>query len=165
MTHVFVIIDKYIYDITNYNNSNNIFNFDIKDYHLKNGTSDIIMKHDNDDSFKLFKNVNKYKNYKNIYLICENVFRKNIPKYFMYFFSNHEENNFLDNMLNKEYILVYNKPKKFLFYIKINNNLISINIIYLAENWCYFSKKGIYNSLYIEDLINLLIEDNFKKIL
>ena len=161
MAHIYVIIDKYIYDVTDFHKYNN-YQFDLKNYHLKNATFDIIMKHENDSTFNLFNKALKNKKYLGINLICNDIFKKNIPDYFYYFFSNQEKDNYLQEMENDKFILVYENNKYYNLYIKNNNIIYNLNIIYLSNNWCYYSIKGVYNSVYIEDLIDLIILNKLK---
>ena len=157
MEYIYIIIDKYIYNLTEFNKYSSIKDIKFKDYNLKDGTQDIIIKYYNDDTFNLFKNVKKYKTFMDIDLICLNIFKKDIPDYFRYFKFDSERLQYLNNMKKSQYILVYDNDKKYIFYKKINmNNIIKFNLIFLSNNWCYYSKKGIYNSLKIEDLVEIV---------
>jgi len=164
MYNIYIIINNYIFDVTEFSNS--IYNtVDIKKYHLQDATNNLIMKHENDDMFLLFNYVIQCNNYLGIKRICKNVFLKNIPDYFIYFFDESDLSNYVKNMINNSYILFYKMDNLFQFTIKINNEIYNLNIIFISKNWCYYSKKGVINFENIEDLIHYLINNNFEKML
>ena len=57
MENIYVIVGKYIYDVSEFSRNNK--NINISDYHLKNATNDLVLKYENDDMFNLFQYVNE----------------------------------------------------------------------------------------------------------
>lgn len=156
MENIYIIIDKYIYNVTEFNKYCSLKNINLIDYHLKDGTFDIIMKYENDDTINLFKNVNKYNSYFGIELISLNIFKKNIPRYFFYAKNNKIKNNKLKNMKNKDYILLY-CCNFYNLIIKDNDKINEYNLINISNEWCYYFKFGVYNTKNIEDLIDIIL--------
>lgn len=163
MEYIYIIIGKYIYDVSEF--SKNYKNINISDYHLKNATNDLVLKYENDDMFNLFQYVNENKYYLGVKLICENIFKKNIPDYFIYFHTENYKNNYLQNLNNNSFILTYKMDNLFQLIIKINYILYHLDIIYIHKNWCYYSKKGVFNFIYIEELISYITYNEFEKII
>jgi hypothetical protein len=163
MEYIYIIIGKYIYEVSEF--SKNYKNINIPDYHLKNATNDLVLKYENDDMFNLFQYVNENKYYLGVHLICENIFKKNIPEYFKHFLTENDKNKYLQNLNHNSFILTYKMDNLFQLIIKINHTLHYIDIIYIHNNWCYYSKKGVYNFIYIEELISFITYNQFEKII
>lgn len=163
MIHIYIIINKYIYDVTLFNKFFNIKNLNLQNFHLKDATFDLVLKHENDDTFNLFENAKLNKSYLGINLLCKNIFKKNIPNYFCIFYTKQSKLDFLSSLLNNFILYLDHQKNNFYLIINTNNKNYFLNLVYVNNNWCYYSKKGIYNSCYIEDLIDLLIKDDFKK--
>ena len=163
MENIYIIVGKYIYDVSEFSRNNK--NINISDYHLKNATNDLVLKYENDDMFNLFQYVNENKYFLGVHLICKNIFKKYIPEYFIYFHTENDKNNYLHNIYNNTFILTYKMDNLFQLIIKINHVLHHLDIIYIHENWCYYSKKGVFNFIYIEELISYITYNQFEKII
>ena len=165
MVHIYIIINKYIYDVTLFNKFFKIKNLNLQNFHLKDATFDLVLKHENDDTFNLFENAKLNKSYLGIILLCKNIFKKNIPNYFCIFYTKQSKMDFLSSLSNNFILYLDYQKNNFYLIINTHNKNHFLNLLYVNNNWCYYSKKGVYNSYFMEDLIDLLTKNKFEKFL